>query len=38
MVLQPSDFTTTSVTSDGYTDPGDAVASYERDFGLSGMS
>jgi hypothetical protein len=35
MVLQPSDFTTTSVTSDGYTDPDGAVASYERDFGLS---
>jgi hypothetical protein len=35
MVLQPSDFTSTNVTSDGYQDPGDAVASYERDFGLS---
>jgi hypothetical protein len=36
MVLQPTDFTSTSVTSEGYQDPStDYVASYQREFGPS---
>ena len=35
MVLQPSDFASTVVTSEGYQTGGDYVASYQREFGPS---